>query len=366
MRIVQLVQSLQTGGVERLVANITAGLSQRGHHISVLALRSGGDIAVELAEQHVPVQILCTDHITPGALKKIRQAILALQPDLVHIHTLPAGTFGRAAIVGTGIPWIYHLHTDYYRAHHPNRSMLLREMLLGKLEGSILAISSCVRRKYCTDFRVPLNKVEVLRGGVPDTPEMDQAEARRQLHLPTDRPILLIVAGLSLHKDHLTSLRTMQLLPDNVMLLLAGDGPLFDRIQAYVKRANLQERVKLLGRRNDISLLNAASDAALLTSDYREGLGLSLVEAARAGIPCIATRTGGIPEVVRHGVNGLLVPARNPEALAEAINKVLNNKHFSSKLGQQGRERYLREWELGVYLDRLEHLYQSRVKVKNR
>ncbi len=361
MRILHLVQSLETGGVETLVSHLAEGQVRRGNEVTVTALAAGGAIGDKLAAKSIPVEILHTTRMTPGALHTLRQSVLRFRPDIVHLHTLPSGVFGRVALLGTGLPWVYHLHTDYIVAHRPGRAMLIRELLLAKLPGTILAISDSVRDAYCRGFKVTTERVDVLRGGVPDVRHPDRITARKQLDLPVDRPILLTVAGLSRHKDHLTLLKTMRRLPKEYLLIIAGTGPLEERIRRTIQRFGIQGQVVMLGRRNDIPTLNAVADIALLTSHKREGLGLSLIEAARASIACIGTDVGGIPEVVHHNDNGLLVPPQQPETLANSIRYLIDNNNVRNEMGLQGRRRFLHEWELETYLDRLELLYNKEV-----
>lgn len=165
-------------------------------------------------------------------------------------------------------------------------------------------------------------KIRVIYNALPDdiaTPEISQAEARARLNLPADQPIVLTVGRILPWKgvDHLAA--ALAQVP-HVRMVVAGDGPALADAQREAESAGVADRVTFLGRvsRKDMPLWMRAADYVALYSGY-EGLSHTLLESLRAGTPVIASDKGGNPEVVRHGVNGLLVPYVDRAALADTL-----------------------------------------------
>jgi glycosyltransferase involved in cell wall biosynthesis len=140
-------------------------------------------------------------------------------------------------------------------------------------------------------------------------------------------------------------------------VLIVGEGEERARVQALVEQLGLQENVILTGARTDVPSVLAALDVAVLSSDY-EGIPLSLLEFMDAGKPIVATKVGGVPEVVEDGVHGLLVPPRDESALADAVGRLLLDTELASRLGAQARERCRTEFSLDRTVERLQELYE--------
>jgi glycosyltransferase involved in cell wall biosynthesis len=152
---------------------------------------------------------------------------------------------------------------------------------------------------------------------------------------------LLVSAGALVgHKDHETLINAMPLVarafPD-VRLLVAGEGALRPQLEAQIAALGLQQAVRLLGHRTDVPRLIRAADV-YVSSSWSEGLGTSVLEALACGTPVAATVAGGVPEMVKPGVTGHLVPNRDPEALAEAIIASLRNREAAHAMAARGRK----------------------------
>jgi glycosyltransferase involved in cell wall biosynthesis len=177
-------------------------------------------------------------------------------------------------------------------------------------------------RRMVAGWGVDDARIRVIYNALPDdntTPEMSRQEARARLKLPADQPVVLTVGRVLPWKgvDHLAS--ALAHVPD-VRLVVAGDGPALPDARRAAETAGVTDRVTFLGRvaRREVPLWMRAADYVALYSGY-EGLSHTLLESLRAGTPVIASDKGGNPEVVRHGVNGLLVPYVDTGALADAL-----------------------------------------------
>jgi glycosyltransferase involved in cell wall biosynthesis len=142
-------------------------------------------------------------------------------------------------------------------------------------------------------------------------------------------------------------------------LLIVGDGPLRDEIEALIRQLGLNEHVTLAGWRRDMPAIYAASDLFVLTTWGWEGLGLTVVEAMVAGLPVVATRAGGIPEVVVERETGLLVERRDPAALAAALQAMVQDAELRRRAGEAGRQRAARHFDLRRMVEETAAVYRG-------
>jgi glycosyltransferase involved in cell wall biosynthesis len=140
-------------------------------------------------------------------------------------------------------------------------------------------------------------------------------------------------------------------------VLIVGDGEERGRIETMVHQLGLEDHVLLTGLRSDVPDVLAALDVAVLSSDY-EGIPLSMLEFMDAGKPIVATRVGGIPEVIQDGVHGVLVPPRDEAALAAAIGGLLGDTDAAREMGARAQDRCRREFSLDRIVERLQQLYE--------
>jgi glycosyltransferase involved in cell wall biosynthesis len=189
---------------------------------------------------------------------------------------------------------------------------------------------------------------------------------RSELGIPADAPVLGVVGNLRSQKAHQVLIRaTAELVgrwPD-LRVLLAGTGPERQSLEGLVGKLGLQHTVRLLGYRPDVPDVLAAMDIAVCSSDF-EGTPIAILEYMDAGLPVVATAVGGVPDVLDDGVQGLLVPRRDPEALARAIAELLSDPQRATAMGAHGRERRRTEFTLGVMIRRIEDLYRELVEEK--
>ncbi len=216
---------------------------------------------------------------------------------------------------------------------------------------------------------VPEWRIEVVHSGidvarVAATVATARAEGRdallrREWGVPKGAPLVGIVAALAPHKDHATFLAAAALVgaqrPD-LRFVIAGDGPAAVAVRADMERLDLGGRVTRPGFVKDVAAVFAALDVFVLSS-YLEGLGTSVLDAMAAGVPVVATHVGGIPEMITHDVHGLLVPPRDPLALAMAMTRVLADPEATAERVRQARER-VEEFSLAGTVEATGALYR--------
>ena len=172
------------------------------------------------------------------------------------------------------------------------------------------------------------------------------------------RPVVTMVSRLVPQKDPVTLLRAWQLSKGDRVLMIVGDGELRGEVSRFVSNNGLTQSVILAGEREDVPEILAASDAFVLSSRW-EGLPYTIIEAMMSGLPVVATCVGGVPELVEDGVTGFLVPAGDHSAMAEALQKVLDDSEVRHRMGHAGRERTLREFSLDDMLRKTRRVYEE-------
>lgn len=251
--------------------------------------------------------------------------------DLLHAHGLRA-----AAVVAVGSPrrWVFSIHNLLPDRLSPVERMVLQRAAAGAQ--AILPVSHAIAQQWLNLFPHTTPRCTVVPGGVHVPSALpDKAQARAQLGVPLDVPLLLCVARLMPDKGVDILLHALTLATE-WFALVVGEGPDREPLEHLQQRLGLSERVRFTGYLPDLSPAWAACDLAVVPS-RREGLGLFALEALAASKPVVASRVGGLPEVVRHGETGWLVPPEDPQALAEALGDALRYRGQWGDMGRLGR-----------------------------
>lgn len=276
---------------------------------------------------------------------------------VIHAHMFGSNVWGT--IIGrlTGVPVIIaHEHSRSFEGE-PLMRLLDRE-LIARYCDAFIAVSREDRRKMIELERIPAERIRVLPNGIaPGTPTPG-SDLRAELGVGSG-PLVGAVGGLRAVKAYDVLIRAAARLRDkhpNLRVLIAGDGDERPRLEALSRELGLTDVVVMLGAWLDVPDLLAALDVAVCASE-REGSPLSVMEYMEAELPIVATRVGGIPDLIDDGVHGLLVEPGNPEALAAAIDNLLSDRARASQLGMHARERRRREFDLDVMVHNVEALY---------
>ena len=209
----------------------------------------------------------------------------------------------------------------------------------------LIANSRLVSRQWQQRCGIPAQKLSLIYNGIPDpgpVPESERKTRRQQLGLE-NRIVLGTTARLHPMKGHRVLLDAMRILLErrrDLACLFVGDGPSRDEIERQANEAGLRAHVRLTGFRRDASRLASLYDIAVLPSLRDEGLPFALLEAMAHGRPCVASRLAGIPEAVRDGKTGLLVPPADAGALAAAIEEIASENDTARAMGRSARQRY--------------------------
>lgn len=320
-------------GGEQQLLYLAAGLRAQGH-ANLIAARQGSALAERAEEQGFEVFPLTPwSEWDPRAALRLRRFLVQGRCDLLHAHTAHAAALGALATWGTPIPLIAARRVDFHISRNPLTFWKYHRA------ARILTVSSAIRAVLLQDG-LPADRIAVVHSGI-DLARLERDSdpgLREDFGLPAQGPLVGQVAALAPHKDPLNFIRAIAVLarsrPD-VHGVMVGSGPLEAAVRAEVDRLGLSKTVLLMGFRTDAHRVLRHFDVFALSSCL-EGLGTSILDAMALGVPVVATKTGGIPEAVRHGVSGLLVPPKDPEALAGAMARVLKDGALRERLVREG------------------------------
>lgn len=346
MRIVLAVDSLRLGGTEAQVARLAMELQARAHPITVLRLRAEGEaLADELRAAGVTVMEAGAGWrrlVLPLRLRRLR-------PDVVHAFLLRPATVVLPAALLARVP----RRVCGWRglAPPPGQGARARRLL------HTLA-AWCAHTQTANAAAIAAGLPALARRRplvvVPNGVELAETPADPGLEPPRG----VIIANLLPYKGHLDLVRALALLPSPPRADWYGDGPERPALERALRAAGLDGTVRLHGSVPGAAAAYLSAQFALLAS-HEEGLPNALLEAMAAGLPCVATAVGGVPELVEHERTGLLVPPHDPPALAEAIQRLVDDAALRRKLGAAARERAT-GWSWPACVTRHLELYGAR------
>ncbi len=345
------------GGIENHIRTLAELEAAAGHRVTVLVTDPGGlperETLNGVEVQRLPR--LATVASTPLSLS-FPSAIRRAGPEITHLHfPYPIGEVSQM-VAGRGRPYVVTYHSDVVR----QRSILFfyRPILKRFLHGAARLMPTSQNYVETSPFLSPLReRCTVIPLCVEAEPFADPAP----LIAPKGSPTLLFVGR---HRYYKGLDVLLQALPGlDARLLVGGDGPMRAAWEALAGELGLGERVRFLGEVDDEDLpgLYASADIFVLPAVSRaEAFGKVLLEAMASGLPCITSELGtGTSFVVQHGVTGLVVPPRDPQALKEAIQTLLDDPEARRRMGEAGRERARREFSPALLLDRVMGVYEQ-------
>jgi glycosyltransferase involved in cell wall biosynthesis len=358
MRIVNVITRLNIGGASSPVISLAAGLRKRGHEsILVTGVPEPSEGSMEGEAQAAGAPLIripeLRRNINPArdlkAFIKLIQVFQNFRPDVVATHMSKAGALGRLAAKLTGVPVIAHTYHgqgfEVFTQRWKEKIVLLLERALARIG----TVNIVVSEKQKADFmRLSIGKAQklrVIRYGLDLHPYLNADPQSRtfriEMGLPDSVKLIGVVGRLVAIKGHEVFLhataRLAQTYP-TAHFLVVGDGERRNDLQSLALALGVGERVHFLGWRRDIPTILAGLDVVVLPTilDF-EGTPLAVIEALACAKPVVATCVGGVPELVRDGETGLLVPPRDPEALANAMARLLDDAFMGQQLGASGR-----------------------------
>jgi sugar transferase (PEP-CTERM/EpsH1 system associated) len=349
--VVHIIYALGTGGLENGLVNIINRAPPERYQHAIICLTKADDFASRLTMPGVRIYAL---NKRPGQDFKVFWRLLKLlwklRPAVIHTRNLAAL---EMQLVGFFIPRARRIHgehgRDIYDLDGTNRRYLLLRRALKPFIQRYIAVSEDLRSWLIHHIGVPESRVRQIYNGVDRERFFPRGDARPDLappgFVPTDGIVLGSVGRLAEVKDQSSILDALDMLiaenPElrgRVRLALIGNGPLFAALQQKAESLGVADLVWMPGDRRDVPELLRMMDIFLLPS-LAEGISNTVLEAMASRLPVIATRTGGTPELVDDGSNGLLVPVGDAKALAKSIAKMCVDPAMIKAMGVRGYEK---------------------------
>ncbi|MFA5099398.1 MAG: glycosyltransferase family 4 protein [Candidatus Omnitrophota bacterium] len=370
MNILYLTTHLNVGGITSYLLTLAQGFRARGHTVYVAS--SGGDSVVRFSTQgviHIPIPIKTKSELNivklgMSAFSLVRQ-LKHRRIDIIHSHTRVTQVLGYMVQRFIHVPHVTTCHGFFKKRF--SRS------IFPCWGDAAIAISDSVKEHLILDLGVPARDIRLVYNGIDvsffSAATQINPDERRNMRRAAglgDGPVIGIIARLSDVKGHQYLIHAMKLVLGrypHAQLLIVGEGPMEHRLVALVRSLKIEKSVvfvpTVVGTVKTLSMI----DLYVLPS-LKEGLGLSLMEAMAAGIPCIGSDVGGIRNLIHNGVNGFLVRPADPAGLAVAIQELLSDPGKSKAMGEQAHLFINRYFSQAEMLLRTEEVYRECLKIK--
>ena len=367
--IVQVIPTLRGGGLEKVVVRLAEYFAPRMRQ-AVVAPAPTGPVS-QLFPAEVTV-VAMADQRRPDRWNALRMARLfrKLKPDIVHTRNWTC-IDGIVAARLAGVPIVIHGEHGREAADPEGRNVGRRRIrrLLAPLVTQFVTVSEDLARWLVNEVRIPARKVCTIYNGVDTRRFSSEGRdfARRALGIP-DRSVAIGTVGrLDPVKDHVGLLRALAHMSadQQALLYIVGDGPCRSQVEAAVRSLGLSQRVRLLGDRQDVPEILPGFDIFVLPS-LGEGMSNTILEAMATGLPVVATRVGGNPELVVHEVTGLLVEPRSPDSLIIALSRYVEDSDLRVAHGRAARHRAEAEFGLRRMLSAYDDLYSRHLAGRSR
>ncbi len=360
MRILQILPELHSGGVERGTVDLAKYLKEKGHHSVVVS--AGGPLAGDLSSAGV------THYTLPVHKKSLFSIFFSIRAlsrivtkeniELIHARSRVPALITFFVSHKTHIPFITTCH-GFYSKH-----FLSRVMGWGKI---VIVASHIIGKRMRDDFGVPHNKIRLIPRGV----NLEEFK----WHDPTDEKkkkeiVIGMIGRLTPIKGHPLFLKAMarvtRVIP-NVRIQIIGDAPkpqYKEELLMLVRRLGLSASVEFLGTRYDIPELLSRLSLLVVPSVGEEAFGRVVIEAGACGVPVVATRMGGLVDIVEDGKDGLLVPVDDPRALAEAVIRLVKEPELGAALARSLRQKVEDQFNLQLMFEKTLKVYHEALMQK--
>jgi len=365
LKALQIVFSLDVGGLERFVINLAHAFRSYKVEPFVFCLSHEGDLIRQLPAD---TMTYIGNHRPEGKIldwQTLRQIVRYIGDkaiDVIHSHSPKAYVYGALASLITGHPLIVSVHS---LAQVPHRRKIFEKILLGYAH-QIVSVSSDVTRRLWLERHVPPRKISTIKNGIdtdtfrPIEPE-EKSSIRRTLKLPLDGFIIGTVGRVVPVKNYpllITAFSRLAATTDDTYLVIVGDSEQAEELANLVRQLKLSERVVLAGAQTNTLDWYHAFDIFVLSS-ISEGTPLALLEAGACGLPCVVTNVGGNVEVIKHHVNGLVVDSENVESMYSALDQIYKESSLTAKMRSEARCNIQNNYSLTVCAHEHLRIYQS-------
>jgi glycosyltransferase involved in cell wall biosynthesis len=365
LRLHALIDTLNIGGAEMLLAELAAGATEVGIEFSVAYLHDEGPAGLRLRELGImPERVPISSLLGPRDFFRVRSHVARVRPDLLHTHLGYSDFLGGIAARSLGIPSVSTLHVMEWHGELRERVKVVL-MALARIVCSqrVICVSDAARASYLASLPARSRRVVTVHNGIAARARPGAgARVRAELGIAPTDPVISMITVLREGKGHDVAVEALTMLADRfpgIRLLILGQGPAEEWIRALA--APLGDAAIFTGHRNDVMEILDATDA-LLHPSRMDAFPTVLMEAMAAGVPIVASRVGGIPEIVTDGREGVLLAAPpQPSDVAAALELLFANPDRRRALAAAGRARFRDHFTIEAWMQRLLPVYEAAI-----
>lgn len=367
LRVLQLIETGGPGGAETVFLQLTGALRKRGHAVHAIV---GGEgwLAAQVRDAETPVECYTSDKAFDLPLiQLLLTRVRELQVDVIHTHLFGSAVYGGVAARLSGIPAIATLH-GLADIAEPGWRLAAKRRVIRHSIGHLVTVSDALRETVDPLLRFPVSRQHVVTNGVAIADAPIRVNSRPAASV---QQTIVAVGNIRPAKGYPGLLDAMAVLrhrlPD-VRLLIAGQpdrGPLQHALEEQRAALGLDQTVAFLGFVDDPKPLLRDADCFVLASTS-EGFSIATIEAMGAGIPVVATRSGGPERIIRDGETGLLVPVGDPTALANALFVMLTQPERAAAMAVAAAADVRTRYSMDVMVSAYEALYRAAIAARGK
>ncbi len=351
-KVIHLVEHCDlAGGLETVVCEIVLGLDKEKFDVQLWCLARGGYLAEEVRKNGVTVRVLgIRTYHNPLNIFKLARLFKEAKPDILHSHIYFASTLGRIAAFLAGVKiCLVHVHSSYW--HYSKRNVFI-ERLLSLMTSKIICVSKSVQSFVVGHEKIDAPKTVVVYNGI----------SRRQVAKPpvAEGIILTVVAFLTERKGHKYLFEAIALLKDkhpSIKCWIVGDGQMASQLHELAKQLAIADKMVFWGARSDVPEILSASQLFVLPSIAMEGLPVSIIEAMAYGVAVVASRMGGIVEIIEDGHNGCLVAPHDSQQLADTIDRLIRDPEKRRLMALAAGKTFEQKFSARAMIAQIEEIY---------
>ena len=379
VHVMHIITDLDTGGAEMMLYKVLSQMNDERIQAEVISLQDIGLVGEKISRLGIKVRALGMNRSFPNPLAVMRLARLLRQsaPNVVQTWMYHANLVGGlAAKIAGNLPVVWGIHHSNFDVHKTKRRTLLTmkagALLSGRIPRKIICCGEVPRRVHI-EMGYDAKKMAVIPNGFDlndfQPNPLARVAVRKELGIPTDAPLIGLIARFHPKKDHRNFIRAAALLAlthPYVHFVFCGDGVTKENreLKDWLVEARIENRCHLLGIRSDIPRVTAALDIATSSSSYGEGFPISLGEAMACGVPCVATNVGDSGHII--GTTGVTVAPQDPFELSQAWTFLLQlDKPARAKLEISARARIAENFNLPSIVNKYETVYEALVDAQS-
>jgi L-malate glycosyltransferase len=381
IRLLKFMTNYGCGGTEKQVLNLVSRMDRRQYDLQFACLQKSGDFVDTFAKLGIPITAFTIGKLYhPETLKKQIQFAKFLRAEriqIMHSYNFYSNIFAIPAARMAGVPVVLASIRDRGVYLTPAKKVL--QKFVCSMADRILVNADSIH-EWLLEEKYPAAKIRVIKNGIDMAlyeQGNDSGKFHREFGIPAGAPIVVMLSRLDPMKgvdDFIDAAAQIAPHYPDTYFLIAGENlisragtvnlnaPYHQKLAKRVEGHGMQGKIIFAGHRSDVPQLLAEATLSVLPS-HSEGLSNTLLESMAAGLPVVATRVGGNPELVKHGVTGLLVPPREPALLAEAVMQLLKDKNLARTMGEQARQIALREFSMTRMVQLTQEMYLSQLSV---